>query len=475
MTASKMNFYTQNGWAGSNYDSKLQTKDVAAKVRAFAKKNFPEFKFSITSRWSMYTDSLYIVLKSGPCVPFIEGSRRAERGYMQTMSSVKGWETDLTPELFEALDGVTSYASSFRYDDSDGMIDYFDTNFFLKIEVADDYKVIEPKQKKESPKHGELSSEANEGKASDTVVTPESLEIVDYSEKAIAVFGETKAIKEELKKLGGKFNPALKYNGEKRAGWIFSKKQAEKVRALLAPSVETVENVTLPELQKEIDITDALDEMSGTQDSEPVKLYNTSFGIGTSKYVVNFHDGIKRHNDGSRFYDIRIFSNKKEMVKFIKELEKEGYKLDTFFNESELEKEAKQESDRIAFAKASKEFIQEWRANNPYPGSDHLDEFNAKFNRDYSAFADKYGVSSYLVPSLCPTERGEYKETALDRQKKAADILVESIEGNWYTIRLNRQIELKSKRIKRYDNGCIAVPESVYNKLKDKYNVMCNF
>ena len=195
MTTSKMNFYTQNGWYGLNYDSKLQTKDVASKVRSYAKKNFPEFKFSITSRWSMYTDSLYIVLKSGPCVPFIEGSRIAERGYMQTMSSVKGWETDLTPELFEALDGVTSYASSFRYDDSDGMIDYFDTNFFLKIEVADDYKVIEPKQKKESPKQGEPSKEANEVKTSESVATAEGLEIVDYSEKAIAVFGETKAIK----------------------------------------------------------------------------------------------------------------------------------------------------------------------------------------------------------------------------------------------------------------------------------------
>ena len=240
-------------------------------------------------------------------------------------------------------------------------------------------------------------------------------------------------------------------------------------------AIKERESVALPEPPKEINITDALDEMSGTQDSEPVKLYNTSFGIGTSKYVVNFHDGIKRHNDGSRFYDIRIFSNKKEMVKFIKELEKEGYKLDTFFNESESEKEENQESDRIAFAKASKSFIQEWRANNPYPGSDHLDEFNAKFNRDYSEFANKYGVSSYMVPNPYPIERGEYKETALDRKKKAADILVESIDGNWYTIRLNREIELKSKRVKRYDNGCIAVPESVYNKLQSKYNVMCNF
>ena len=34
----------------------------------------------------------------------------------------------------------------------------------------------------------------------------------------------------------------------------------------------------------------------------------------------------------------------------------------------------------------------EWRANNTYPGSDHLDEFNAKFNRDYSVFVGKYNV-----------------------------------------------------------------------------------
>lgn len=30
-----MNFYTANGWAGSNYDSKLSTKEIAAKVRYY--------------------------------------------------------------------------------------------------------------------------------------------------------------------------------------------------------------------------------------------------------------------------------------------------------------------------------------------------------------------------------------------------------------------------------------------------------
>lgn len=227
-----MSFYTANGWAGSNYDSKLSTKEIAAKVRSYAKKNFPEFKFSVRSEWSMYTDSMYIELKSGPCVPFIEGSRSAERGYMSTMSNVKAWKDELTPEVFASLNAVSNYASSFRYDDSDGMQDYFDTNFYLSIEVSDEYKVIEPKAKKSSVKP-EKVEEAKE------------VEIVDYSGKAIAVFGDTKAIKEQLKELGGRFNPSLNYNGEKRAGWIFSKKQADKVKELIAPT----ELPALPEIE----------------------------------------------------------------------------------------------------------------------------------------------------------------------------------------------------------------------------------
>lgn len=258
-----MNFYTANGWAGSNYDSKLSTKEISAKVRSYAKKNFPEFKFSVRSEWSMYTDSMYIELKSGPCVPFVEGSRSAERGYMSTMSTVKGWENELTPEMFKVLDAVTTYASSFRYNDSDGMQDYFDTNFYIHIEVSDEYKVIEPKAKKSSIKT-EKAGEAKEMEA----VTVEGLEMVDYSEKAIAVFGDTKAIKEQLKELGGRFNPSLNYNGEKRAGWIFSKKKADEVRNLMASEkVEAVEE--LPALSEEIYIPELEEETK-----QPEKLGN---------------------------------------------------------------------------------------------------------------------------------------------------------------------------------------------------------
>lgn len=42
-----------------------------------------------------------------------------------------------------------------------------------------------------------------------------NFEIVDYSEKVIAIFGDTKEIKDLLKAMGGKFNPRLIHRGEK--------------------------------------------------------------------------------------------------------------------------------------------------------------------------------------------------------------------------------------------------------------------
>ena len=64
-----------------------------------------------------------------------------------------------------------------------------------------------------------------------------NLEIVEYSEKAIAVFGDTKPIKDILKNLNGLFRANLTYNGERRAGWIYSRKQEQKVRETLATCI----------------------------------------------------------------------------------------------------------------------------------------------------------------------------------------------------------------------------------------------
>ena len=56
-----------------------------------------------------------------------------------------------------------------------------------------------------------------------------------------------------------------------------------------------------------------------------MKSFNIQYDIGKAKYVVNFHDGIKKHNDGSEFFDIRLFKSHKRMIHFAEKLRMEGY------------------------------------------------------------------------------------------------------------------------------------------------------
>lgn len=58
-------------------------------------------------------------------------------------------------------------------------------------------------------------------------------EIVDYSQKAIALFGDTKPIKDLLKAMGGKFNPRLTHNNAKLAGWIFQTSKREELKTII--------------------------------------------------------------------------------------------------------------------------------------------------------------------------------------------------------------------------------------------------
>ena len=62
------------------------------------------------------------------------------------------------------------------------------------------------------------------------------------------------------------------------------------------------------------------------------KRYNQKDGVGKSKYVISYHDGKKKHKDGSDFFDIQTFRNKKDLAKFVNTLHKGGYVYG--FNES---------------------------------------------------------------------------------------------------------------------------------------------
>jgi hypothetical protein len=57
-----------------------------------------------------------------------------------------------------------------------------------------------------------------------------------------------------------------------------------------------------------------------------MKLFYEQYNIGKVKYLISYHDGIKKHDDGSDFYDVATFKNKKEFTDFKNVLINNGYK-----------------------------------------------------------------------------------------------------------------------------------------------------
>ena len=66
--------------------------------------------------------------------------------------------------------------------------------------------------------------------------------------------------------------------------------------------------------------------------NEGKKRYYQQDRVGSAKYTISYHDGKKKHKDGSDFFDIKIFRNKKDLAKFVNTLHKSGYVYG--FNES---------------------------------------------------------------------------------------------------------------------------------------------
>lgn len=56
-----------------------------------------------------------------------------------------------------------------------------------------------------------------------------------------------------------------------------------------------------------------------------MKTYYIIYNCGRCRYMVNYYDGVSTHKDGSKFYDVALFSNKVKMNKFIKTLKSDGY------------------------------------------------------------------------------------------------------------------------------------------------------
>lgn len=67
---------------------------------------------------------------------------------------------------------------------------------------------------------------------------------------------------------------------------------------------------------------------------EDNKTFYQQNNIGKAKYTISFHDGVKKHKDGSAFFDIKIFKNKTDLLAFQKKLLEKGYSEKKSFNEN---------------------------------------------------------------------------------------------------------------------------------------------
>lgn len=142
-------FYTQNGWKGENYNINLTTKDIAKLIREYIKIQYSNYKFSIQVDYN----SINIALMEAPKNVFIDGnlsSYENDHLYIQVNHYYIENNNKLTEECKQILIDIVTLVQSYNYDDSDSMIDYFNTNFYIHLAVGKwdkPFSVVERKEK----------------------------------------------------------------------------------------------------------------------------------------------------------------------------------------------------------------------------------------------------------------------------------------------------------------------------------------
>ena len=161
--------YCRGAWEGVNADKHQDIAEVAKLIKGQLKRDFPTAKFSVTvERYSM-GQSLRIAYLAGStaafrtteevvndseairqtrCKGYIKDESEAKEELITTMqyANKEGYTKinehyiqenfRLTESAKVALGRAYSLAQSFNYNDSDGQIDYFDTNFYLHMAVG---------------------------------------------------------------------------------------------------------------------------------------------------------------------------------------------------------------------------------------------------------------------------------------------------------------------------------------------------
>ena len=141
-----MNNYSGHEFMGSRYESGLTTKEIAKRVRAYLKKQFPDCKFSVRAKYFSGGSELSIALMGAPFEAFLENPvGYAQLNHFTLLHDYPDYDNPnaplcngrkLTREAWELLRDVTKFALSFNRDDSEPMLDYYDTNFYFDLSIG---------------------------------------------------------------------------------------------------------------------------------------------------------------------------------------------------------------------------------------------------------------------------------------------------------------------------------------------------
>ncbi|MGN0489968.1 MAG: LPD29 domain-containing protein [Ruminococcus sp.] len=202
----------------------MGTKEIASAIRQSIKndKELAECKWSVTTEYYSGGSSIHVTMTEAPFEAFTDKFKR-ENKYMNTQHAFS--ETDITPRAIRLMNKVREITRSYQYDDSDPMTDYHCRNFYDWYYIGRYDKPFKVCASKPTSK----PTASAQATTSTKVVLEGKLRLFNYSDKAIALVGDTKPIKDILKNLGGRFNSHLSCG----AGWIFSKKAEGKLRAAL--------------------------------------------------------------------------------------------------------------------------------------------------------------------------------------------------------------------------------------------------
>jgi hypothetical protein len=120
-------FYISNGWKGEKYEKtkKLSTVEVAKLIRREIKKKHPHILVSVRSKYFSMGSSIDVIIKDCDFNPINPAwnPRNIDMGNNPRY-------TDKARQLIKELEEI---GNRYRRVDCDGMIDYFDVNFWYHV------------------------------------------------------------------------------------------------------------------------------------------------------------------------------------------------------------------------------------------------------------------------------------------------------------------------------------------------------